>query len=380
MIMRRDNMKSKLVEELKNHFMIKTSCIWIDTYEELRAMVDVYTALAECSREMQCKYDIIEWSEATGGFLMDTQTGKPVNTNKDNELNFDSVDDNLADATTIRANENELFSVINACQHDENPIHRKDYMKVFIIKEMSALSDNPKLIRYIRDLKEHLSKNDIYTPIIMITPSRNIPNSLQKLFVTLRCPLPDVDFIESEIIPRFALAKNIEISGEDASMIAQAAAGLSSIEIKRAFDLSFHLYQKLDTDIIMREKISVIQKSGILTYKIPKLTLDDIGGHDKIKKWIREVKKCSTKEAMEFGISPARGYLSTGVAGSGKTALAEAVANHFGCPLVILDLSKIMGGIVGESERNARMAFDVLDSVGKTVVLIDEAEKALGGK
>lgn len=39
-----------------------------------------------------------------------------------------------------------------------------------------------------------------------------------------------------------------------------------------------------------------------------------------------------------------------------------------------------MGGIVGESERNARMAFEVLDSIGKTVVLIDEAEKALGGK
>ena len=63
-----------------------------------------------------------------------------------------------------------------------------------------------------------------------------------------------------------------------------------------------------------------------------------------------------------------------------KTAIAEAIANYFQVPFVRLDLSKIMGGIVGESERNARMAFEVLDSIGKTVVLIDEAEKALGGK
>lgn len=375
-------MKDKLVEDLKNHFMIKTSCIWIDTYEELRAIVDVYNALAECSKEMKYEYDIMEWSEAIGGFLMDPKTGRPIDNGEETNLDFNSTpldNSNLVNETKIQANENVLFSLINACQHDDNPAHKKNYMKVFIIKEMSMLNDNPKLIRYVRDLKEHLSKNDVYTPIIMIAPSKNIPNSLQKLFVTLKCPLPDVDFIETEIIPRFALSRNIEITADDASMIAQAAAGLSSIEIKRAFDMSFHLYQKLDTDVIMKEKIDVIQKSGILTYKIPKLTLDDIGGHEKIKKWIREVKKCSTKEAIKFGINPARGYLSTGVAGSGKTALAEAVAHHFGYPLVILDLSKIMGGIVGESERNARMAFDVLDSVGKTVVLVDEAEKALGG-
>ena len=44
-------MKDKLVEDLKNHFMIKTSCIWIDTYEELRAIVDVYNALAEVNNQ-----------------------------------------------------------------------------------------------------------------------------------------------------------------------------------------------------------------------------------------------------------------------------------------------------------------------------------------
>lgn len=371
----------KLVKDLINHFAIKTSCIWIDTYEEKNALIAIYTALAKYAekKDDDFSYQVMEWSEALGGFAMNPLNGRKIkNTdNPEDSLNFNlSTATDLSEATTIKNNAMTLFQAVDDYQHKD---HSSSTMKVFIIKEMSELNNDPRLPRYIRDLKENITKRDNYSPIIIVTPSANIPNSIQKLFATLKCPLPTVSYIEEFIIPKFVEAKNLEISKENISNIAQAAAGLSTVEIKRAFNMSYQLYQKLDTDTIMKEKIGIIQKSGILKYKIPKLTLDDIGGHEKLKKWIREVKKCSTKEAMEFGIMPAKGYLSMGVAGSGKTALAEAVANHFGCPLVILDLSKIMGGIVGESERNARMAFEVLDSVGRTVVLLDEAEKALGG-
>lgn len=373
----------KLIEDLVNHFFIKTSCIWIDTYEERNALIAIYTAMAKLAENKgeSFTYQVMEWSEALGGFAMNPTTGRKIQSVADNNaLNFDiSTATDLSSATTIKNNAMTLFQAVDDYQHKIKDNSVSD-MKVFIVKEMSEIYNDPRLPRYIRDLKENITRNDNYSPIIIISPTVNIPNSIQKLFVTLKCPLPTVSYIEKFIVPRFVKAKGLDLSDEEVSDIAQAAAGLSSVEIKRAFELSYQLYNKLDTDTIMREKISVIQKSGILTYKIPKATLDDIGGHDKIKKWICDVKKCSTKAALEYGITPAKGYLSLGVAGSGKTYLAEAVANHFGCPLVILDLSKIMGGIVGESERNARMAFDVLDSVGKTVVLIDECEKVLGGK
>ena len=373
----------KLIKDLINHFSIKTSCIWIDTYEERNALIAIYTALAKYADEKDSDfiYQVMEWSEALGGFAMDPLSGRKIkNTdNAEDSFNFNlSTATDLSEATTIKNNAMTLFQAVDDYQH-KNSNNNGSTMKVFIVKEMSELNNDPRLPRYIRDLKENITKRDNYSPIIMISPSANIPNSIQKLFATLKCPLPTVSYIEEFIVPKFMKAKNLDLTEEEISNIAQAAAGLSSVEIKRAFSMSYQLYQKLDTDTIMKEKIGIIQKSGILKYKIPKLTLDDIGGHERLKKWIREVKKCSTKEAIEFGIMPAKGYLSMGVAGSGKTALAEAVANHFGCPLVILDLSKIMGGIVGESERNARMAFEVLDSVGKTVVLLDEAEKALGG-
>ena len=85
--------------------------------------------------------------------------------------------------------------------------------------------------------------------------------------------------------------------------------------------MSYHLHKKLDVSSISTEKINTIQKSGILTYKIPKITLDDIGGHIDLKNWIVEAKKTLSKNAKAFGIKPAKGFLATGIAGCGNDML-----------------------------------------------------------
>lgn len=370
-----------LEEELKNHFSIRSQCIWIDTFEEWSAIQNIYSAVKAVANEQGFNYDIVEWSEALGGFTMNPNTFTPlanIASDDENDLNFDDSDMNgdITELDKIPASATVLFDVINAMQNKKT---KKSYARFFIIKELPELVNNDKLKRYIRDLKERPMKNKVYTPIIIISTNCNIPYNLQKLFVTLRHPIPSADYIENLIIPRFADINDLEMTDEDKASIAQAAAGLSTTEMARAFQMSYHLHKKLDVSSISMEKINTIQKSGILTYKIPKLTLDDIGGHTDLKNWIIEAKKTLSKSAKSFGIKPAKGFLATGIAGCGKTAISEAIANYFGVPFVRLDLSKIMGGIVGESERNARMAFEVLDSIGKTVVLIDEAEKALGG-
>ncbi len=61
-----------------------------------------------------------------------------------------------------------------------------------------------------------------------------------------------------------------------------------------------------------------------------------------------------------------------------KTASAEAIANYLNTPLIIFDISRIMGGLVGESETQARRTFETIKSVGNCVVLIDEVDKQFG--
>ena len=50
-----------------------------------------------------------------------------------------------------------------------------------------------------------------------------------------------------------------------------------------------------------------------------------------------------------------------------------------GVPFIIFDLSKIMGGIVGQSEQMARRAFETIKAIGSCVVLVDEVDKQLAG-
>ena len=370
----------KLVDNLVNYFSIGAPAIWIDSFEEGVAIDAIYKAARQvCENETWGGYSIFEWSEGFGGHRMNPTNRQPVDDDNDDSLNFELDDDNLCNVNSLPPSAQALLQFVKALQ-DKEMIHDTVNAEIIIIKEMSDIA-NDKIKRCIRDLKElgTVKRNNSYYPLVVVAPSGNIPFQLQKLFVTLTCPLPTVPEIE-HTINYFNQKHNITWDEEKVNSIANAAAGLTFSEIRRCFDLSYFLKGELDHDIITKEKINAIQKSGILTYRQPKLTIDDIGGHSALKKWIIETKRCMRKDAKKFKVKTARGYLSLGMPGAGKTAIAEAIANYFEVPFVILDLSKIMGGIVGESERNAQAAFQVLDSIGKCVVLLDEVEKNLGGK
>ena len=58
---------------------------------------------------------------------------------------------------------------------------------------------------------------------------------------------------------------------------------------------------------------------------------------------------------------------------------AELTANLFQVPLIELNFSKIMGSLVGQSERAIDHALSVVKACAPCVLLCDETEKVLGG-
>ena len=78
-----------LEEELKNHFSIRSQCIWIDTFEEWSAIQNIYSAVKAVANEQGFNYDIVEWSEALGGFTMNPNTFTPL-------ANIASDDENVS--------------------------------------------------------------------------------------------------------------------------------------------------------------------------------------------------------------------------------------------------------------------------------------------
>lgn len=65
-----------------------------------------------------------------------------------------------------------------------------------------------------------------------------------------------------------------------------------------------------------------------------------------------------------------KGLILVGVPGSGKTALSEAIAGEFGVPRIEMDFGGMKDRYVGTSEANVRTAFDVVESLGGSDVIV----------
>ena len=137
--------------------------------------------------------------------------------------------------------------------------------------------------------------------------------------------------------------------------------------------------KRFDLDAILEEKKQIIQKSGLLEYYAPDGGISDVGGLDLLKEWLERRTKTFTDEARNFGIPAPKGILLLGVQGCGKSLVAKAVAYHWNLPLLKLDVGRIFGSLVGQSEENIRKAISTAESVAPCVLWADELEKGFAG-
>jgi ATP-dependent 26S proteasome regulatory subunit len=162
----------------------------------------------------------------------------------------------------------------------------------------------------------------------------------------------------------------------------EAALGLTIMEAEKAFSLAYiesGTLTSAEVPLVIREKENVIKKSGYLEYFHPKEELKDVGGLDTLKGWLAKRGRAFDKGAAEFGLTYPRGILLLGIPGTGKSLTAKAIGNLWHFPLLRLDMGKIFGGIVGESESNIRGALNIAEAIAPSILWIDEIEKAMSG-
>lgn len=74
-----------------------------------------------------------------------------------------------------------------------------------------------------------------------------------------------------------------------------------------------------------------------------------------------------------------KGVLLCGVPGCGKSEAAKILYREWKLPMLRLDVDQLMGGLVGDSERNMRQALALAEAMSPCILWIDEIEKGFSG-
>ncbi len=154
--------------------------------------------------------------------------------------------------------------------------------------------------------------------------------------------------------------------------IAKLTAGLSLVDLETML-----LSQRLDANALRVLKKELIERQcgGLVEFIPPKWNLDDLVGHEPVKQRLRE--DAALLRKGELGSMP-MGYLVCGPVGTGKSYLAQCLAGEIGVPCLML--KNFRSKYVGETEANLERVLGVLRAMGPVVVVIDEADAALGDR
>ncbi len=253
-----------------------------------------------------------------------------------------------------------------------------------VLKDIHGELNNPKIIALLKRIAENNLYNDSYNATIFILSEITvIPRELENYITVFDIPLPITSEILS-IINDFILDMDIVVEQETINDITLSFKGLNEFQIRQILNLAYQDGGCIDQDdklLILKEKEQFIKKSGMLEIVNFTENIDDIGGLENLKEWLARKAKvfANLDRAIKFGVDVPKGIMIIGMPGCGKSLTAKATASLFEIPLVRLDVGRLLGKYVGESEENMRKALKLSEAISPCVLWIDEIEKAFAG-
>jgi AAA+ superfamily predicted ATPase len=190
-------------------------------------------------------------------------------------------------------------------------------------------------------------------------------------------PLPDAAERERYALAAAAAAGVSPAHTDAVRRVAALSGGLSLESLRAVISLSARDGSPPDGPEFAARKKDLIERScrGLVEFIQPRLSLDAVAGHAEAKKRLESDARAIRSGQLE---SAPMGYLICGPVGTGKSFIAECYAGSVGIPCA--SLKNFRSKYVGETEGNLEHALDVLRGLGPVVVIIDEADAALGNR
>ncbi|MDF9840776.1 MULTISPECIES: AAA family ATPase [unclassified Paenibacillus] len=259
-----------------------------------------------------------------------------------------------------------------------------DYPLFVVLKDVHPFLEDPAIISLLKMIAErNMYQEDFYATVFIVASKLVIPGEIGDYITIFEVPLPDETEV-AHIICNFAEGYQIEVDPDTLGEISISFKGLNEFQITQILNLAYQdggIIDKGDKELILMEKEQFIKKTGMLEMVPLKESIDDIGGLEILKEWLLKKSKVfkNLDKAIKFGVDIPKGIMIVGMPGCGKSLTAKATAQLFEIPLVRLDVGRLLGKYVGESEENMRRAMKLAEAISPCVLWVDEIEKAFAG-
>ena len=357
------------MDEVKTHLKARTPFMWVKTHEENRFLEELNDVVDGTDEKI--KRDIFTWTRIQGIVELPDSPPHTLVTGSGEFAKTDRIERAFqAIAETSRTN------------------------TIFVLKDMHIFFAPP-IPRLMKDIKTILKKKKnsvvILAPVVAHGTSGKVdglPPHIEKEIVVIDYDLPTADEIRVKLTANFEKLRMVyknkdnipnPENKEEMDDIVNACRGLTMEEIFSSISTSIAYLKRIDVEKILLNKRNLVKKSNIMEFVETNTTMDDIGGLDQLKEFMLRYKNMHSTEAKEFGVSPLKGLLFTGIAGCGKSLTAKVSGKVWNEPVLALDIGKVMGGIVGLSEERMRQAIKTAEALAPCVVFLDEVEKSLSG-
>lgn len=261
---------------------------------------------------------------------------------------------------------------------------------VFVFRDIDDYMQDPNFRRRLKTLAEgnRLVNRNRARPIIIVSPSLNIHAKLRSSITVVDFALPSeaklarqIEFVRQSVESKDP--ERAKVTPALAALLATNLLGLTSTEAENCLSRCLVRHAGFKDEMlstIKDEKAAIVKKSEVLTY-IPEdscRSRADIGGYDLFMNWLDRRKLAYSPEARLHNLDYPKGVVLLGLPGTGKSMVAKAACMLLGLPGYILDVGALFGSLVGESEQRTRDVLKQIDAQKGCVLLIDEADKALG--
>jgi SpoVK/Ycf46/Vps4 family AAA+-type ATPase len=263
-------------------------------------------------------------------------------------------------------------------------IERLDYDAVFVLKDFhDCWAGGGGLERKVRRKMRGLAQRLKFTKktIFVTSPVGRVPDELRDEAVVLEVPPPGQAELENVLGTMTQNpAVRVQLTDLGREKLVQAALGLTASQARRTFSKAIiETGGTLDDrhiELVVQEKKSVIRESEALEFYSVTETLNDVGGLEVLKDWLRLREQAFTQEARDYGLPAPKGIALIGIPGTGKSLTAKMIGGLWRLPLLRLDVGALFGSLVGEAEERTRRALRLAETVAPCVLWIDEMEKA----